>query len=376
MKSLIVANEFIWPETGIGKKLINQHRALHELTESCEMVRLKLDEGLCKRYAGDTPVDIFGTPKYGYIQALFQYQGLLNYIKENEIGFLYIRYVHFANHRFLDFLRAMKGHGVTVVLEIPTYPYDSEGMSRIDISRIKHVIELIYREKLGRWIDAIVTFSDDKKIFGSRCINISNAADPHTLPLSCEPGECDHALHFVAVANLAFWHGYDRLISSMGRHYRERTNPVDIHFHLVGNGAELAGLKALAETQGVSRYVKFYGALGGQELDRVFDLAHIGVDSLGRHRSGNRHNNSLKSKEYLMRGLPLIKSHLDHSIDDSGFQFQVAAEDEPFPLETIAHWYRDNGFRRAAIRNYALAHFTWIKQMRHVLEHCTSDTAH
>ena len=51
MKSMIVANEFIWPETGIGKKLINQHRALHELTESCEMVRLKLDRGLCKRYA-------------------------------------------------------------------------------------------------------------------------------------------------------------------------------------------------------------------------------------------------------------------------------------------------------------------------------------
>lgn len=376
MKSLIVANEFIWPETGIGKKILAQHRALNGLTESCEMVRLQLDQGLCKRFAGDTPIETFGNPKYGYIMALFRYQALLKYVEENNIGFLYIRYVHFANHRFIDFLRALKNHGITVVLEIPTYPYDHESGTRLDISSVKHFIELIYREKLGRWIDAIVTFSEDSNIFGSRCINISNAADPLLQPLSKDPPHEDGALHFVAVANLAFWHGYDRFIRSMGKHYREHGNAPDVHFHLVGNGAELAPLKTLAEEENVSSHVDFYGELSGAELDRIFDHAHIGVDSLGRHRSGNFSNNSLKSKEYLMRGLPLIKSHLDNSIDGSGFAFNVASDEDPFDLENIARWYRENRFQRPALRRYALENFTWERQMRHVLEHCATDLAH
>ncbi|MET0964654.1 MAG: glycosyltransferase [Noviherbaspirillum sp.] len=246
----------------------------------------------------------------------------------------------------------------------------------MDISRIKHLIELGYRAKLGRWIDAVVTFSDDRTIFGGCCINISNAANPQALPLSRGPQASGNALHFVAVADLAFWHGYDRLISSMGRHYRERTDAPDIHFHLVGGGADLDMLKVLAEKEGVSQHVKCYGALAGQDLDRVFDCAHIGVDSLGRHRSENFHNNSLKSKEYLMHGLPLIKSHLDRSIDDSDFHYQVAVEDQPFDLEAIAQWYRSSRFQRAAIRNYALANFTWTRQMRHVLDECAAETAY
>lgn len=56
-------------------------------------------------------------------------------------------------------------------------------------------------------------------------------------------------------------------------------------------------------------------AIAQGKLDELLLKADVGVDSLARHRVNNFENNSLKSKEYLTFGLPIVKSHRDHSID-------------------------------------------------------------
>lgn len=362
MKSLLIVNEFVWPENGIGKKICSQLRELQNITGNCKLVRLLTQNGECTRVVGTQIIDRFGNPRQGYIWAQFCYSNLLRYISKEQILFVYIRYTHFANWAFLGFLKKLKSMNVIVVLEIPTYPYDKEEADLFSVSRIKRAIEVVYRKSLRKYVSRVATFSDHKEIYGMRCINISNAVDPSMLPIAPKP-TLQREIHFIAVANFGFWHGYDRFIRSLGRYYRHSRDGISPIFHLVGEGPGLQEYKRLAETEGVQRYVHFHGAKNGSELDALFAMSHIGVDSLGRHRSGNASNNSLKSKEYLVRGLPLIKSHADDSIDHTPYYFQVSATDDAFELSPIIKWYMEKNFPRDELRRYSVDRFTWEKQM-------------
>lgn len=56
--------------------------------------------------------------------------------------------------------------------EIPTYPYDMEhkGISSIFVL----FIDKIYRKKLHKYVDRIVTLTDDEKIFNCKTLKITN----------------------------------------------------------------------------------------------------------------------------------------------------------------------------------------------------------
>jgi glycosyltransferase involved in cell wall biosynthesis len=368
MKSLFIANEYVWPENGIGKKIHAQVRELNALTGNCKLVRLKSEAGQCVRLVGDKVIDRFGPAEKCYMKAAFYWYELLHYIAVEEVEFLYIRYTHFANWAFIDFLKQCKRMDVQIVLEIPTYPYDCEHVNWFSVSGIKRAMEMLYRKKMHKYVDFISTFSEDQEIFGVPCINISNAVDPRYLPVAPNPGLTD-GVHFIAVANLGHWHGYDRMIRSLGDYYRNPLHHRRVEFHLVGTGPGLEEYRALAKEEGVENSVHFHGAKSGPELDAIFAKAHIGVDSLGRHRSGNTTNNSLKSKEYLMRGLPLIKSHIDPSlvVGEGKVYRQVDASDNNFNLNDIVQWYIHTAPDRNALHAYAMAHFTWRRQMQIVV---------
>ena len=50
----------------------------------------------------------------------------------------------------------------------------------------------------------------------------------------------------------------------------------------------------------------FYGTKRGAELDEIYDKCNIAVASLGMSRIGYKTANSLKIREYLAKGLPII----------------------------------------------------------------------
>lgn len=372
MKSLMIVNEFVWPDTGIGKKILNQVLELRKLVGDCALVRLDRRDGECVRIVDNQVVDTFGDIRTGHRKSQYQWGGLLDYIAYREVEFVYIRYTHFANWAFNDFLKQCKRMGVKIVLEMPTYPYDSERVSWFSTTGVKLAIERIYRNKMHKYVDYVATFSDDEEIFGIPCIQISNAVDAKTNPVTPVPSRSD-GIHFVAVANLGFWHGYDRMIRSLGDYYRSPFRHERVVFHLVGDGPGLAEYVALAKQEGVEDYVRFHGKKSGSELDSIFSIAHIGVDSLGRHRSGNATNNSLKSKEYAMRGLPFIKSHSDPSVDGKPFQHTVSPDEKNFSIAEILSWYSFQHINRAALRRYAEAHFTWRPQMVKVVNHVRTE---
>lgn len=87
------------------------------------------------------------------------------------------------------------------------------------------------------------------------------------------------------------------------------------------SGAE-SELKALVDKLNLRKYVIFHGPQHGDALTKIFESSNIAVDSLGRHRSNNEYNCSLKSKEYCARGLPFVKSHKDDAFEGTNYFYQ------------------------------------------------------
>lgn len=71
--------------------------------------------------------------------------------------------------------------------------------------------------------------------------------------LSPRPEASNH-LHLVGVANVTYWHGYDRVISGLQLYYSKQpsTSLKKIYFHIVGGGSDITHLKKLVQLYGLS----------------------------------------------------------------------------------------------------------------------------
>ncbi|HAO9130151.1 TPA: hypothetical protein IRL93_005120, partial [Escherichia coli] len=83
----------------------------------------------------------------------------------------------------------------------------------------------------------------------------------------------------------------------------------------------------------------------------------------------NFENNSLKSKEYLTFGLPIVKSHRDHSIDSCEYFINVPSDESHIEIDDILNWYYVSNFkkRKDEINQFAKENFSWEKQMQKLL---------
>lgn len=368
MRSLFFINETIKPSAGISKKILSQVAALAKLSEESYFCRLVESDGHLYRQVDGEVLEQFYSGKIGRLQSMLYFSNLETFILNNKITLLYIRYTHFANPLFNSFLKKIVDSGVRIVMEIPTFPYDHEYNQAGTLSQLKLKLEQCFRRTMAKYVYKFVTFSKDEQIWERPAICISNAVDPELLPISGAQFD-GRQLNFIAVANLAPWHGYDRFIRSLASYYAHPNKPeCDIHFYLVGDGPLLTELTNLAKQLDIAARITFHGPLDGKALDDVFASSHIGVDSLGRHRSGNNLNNSLKSKEYLVRGLPLIKSHIDHSTLDCPYIYDVSADDELFNLDHIYLWYKNLNVSNIFVRQYAVQLFTWDRQFFTVMD--------
>lgn len=256
------------------------------------------------------------------------------YLKKSgtHVDGVYIRYA-LSDPWFLGLLRYLKKQRVRVLLEIPTYPYDGEFTPDLR-GRLAAFLDRRCRKKLKGLADRVVTFTEDEEIFGIPTIRTVNGVDFSKVPLQYRQ-EPDGALHLIAVAGLAPWHGYDRLLVGMGEYYQNGGTREAV-FHLVGDGSELPLYKKLVEEYGLESRVRFYGFLSGDPLTEVYNRADIAVSSLGMHRIGLFKGSVLKSREYAARGIPMITScKLDIFPEDWKYQLVVPGDDSPVAMERV-----------------------------------------
>ena len=271
-----------------------------------------------------------------------------------EYEILYIRKFYFTPY-FLSFLKKIRPKFKYIILELPTYPYYGELLT----SRAKvgfWIENLLVTKSLRKYIDKIVTFSSDKKIYNIDCIKISNGIDASEQIYFEEPSR--DVIHFISVSSISFWHGIDRFILALKNY-----NGTNLHFHIVGGENEVSSsLQNMVDEYGLKDKVTFHGHKSGDELKAIYAMSHIGVGSLGRHRSNIYYLNSLKNREYIAKGLPVIFSEIDDDLEESAFVYKVPASEDIIDIPEIIQWLGESDFNRQNIVKFS-DRFLWKSQI-------------
>lgn len=366
MKILFLIFHDFDPANGISKKILAQVQALRDNGMETHLCYLRENPSIKCRIVDDQIIADYGISIKGKIRKRLEYKSIADYVIHQHIDFVYMRSNHNANPFTIRMLCRMRKAGIRVVMEIPTYPYDQEYIT--PFMKAELLIDRCFRRRLARQLDAIVTFTDDPVIFGAPALQISNGIDFDAIPVKRYHNDLSRELHLIGVAEIHYWHGYDRLIHGLVDYYRE-TQTYKVYFHIVG---ELTGererqeiLPAIA-THHLEPYVIFHGKQSGEALDRLFEQCDFGIGSLGRHRSGIDKIKTLKNREYAARGIPFTYSETDTDFDQMPYVLKVPADESPLDIKEIINFFHIQKMTPLEIRN-SIEHLSWDKQMQKVI---------
>lgn len=366
MKILFLVYHGFSEHSGISKKI---HYQVKGLCENGHDVRLCYygfaNNGHRCRYVDGNVIKDYGSGSWAGICQRIDYGCIFDYCVNEGIELVYARCFQNANPWLISFFRRLRKAGIHAVTEIPTYPYDEEFKDFEWKMRLGLKIDQLFRNRLYRQMDAVVTFSDANTIFGQRTIRISNGVDFDSIPLH-QPSNLHSSLHLIGVAEVHPWHAFDRVMEGLG-HY---SGSMPVYFHVVGgvhpNHMDHV-FRPLIEKYSLQDKVIFHGQLFGKALDDVFNQCQFAIGSLGRHRSGITVIKTLKNREYATRGIPFIYSEQDSDFDNQPYVLKAPADETPVDIQQIVDFVDRFSMKPEEIRR-TVEHLTWKIQMQKVIE--------
>lgn len=262
-------------------------------------------------------------------------------------------------------LKALKDQGGKLVLEYPTYPRERgtrltglRGLvfayaDRV-LARIHPLVDLyaLIGEPTDGWLD------------GVPAMNITNGIEVDSVPPHApNPGE--ETVRLLAMASMAEWHGYDRVIRSLAAYQGE--TPVELHMVGPDGDGSLGLWKRLTAELGLEKQVFFHGPLYGAELNALIQTCDVGLGVLAMFRFGNSPVMALKLREYMARGLPFVNAAEDPFIpEDDRYYWKVSHDEAPIEMERIVEFAKR--VKRDAdipplMRAYAKERLSWESVM-------------
>ena len=372
MKILFLVYHGFSAESGISKKIHYQVKGLRQNGHEVHLCFYDFDSrGHRCRYVDDDVIADYGMGVMAALRSRFDLRCIYDYCIENCIGMVYARSFMNASPLIVRLFDRLKKAGIKCVTELPTYPYDSEFKGYPLKYKIPLYIDKMFRNALAAKMEAIVTFSNEERIFGQRTIRISNGIDLESIPLHNPHKQTD--IHLIAVAEIHYWHGFDRLVAGLGEYYKSNPNGRKVYFHVVGweddRGTTSNGyltVEQMARKYGIEQYVINHGKLFGEQLDEVFNQCVFAIGSLGRHRSGITDIKTLKNREYAARGISFIYSENDSDFDDKPYIIKAPADESPINVGEIINYIDNHDFNPAEIRK-TVEHLSWKYQMEKVI---------
>ena len=366
MKALFLIFHGFNPANGISKKIHYQVNGLKACGVDTRLCYMDETTGRKLRMVDNHVLRDYGSGLKSKLLKRTEYSSIIEYARKERIDFVYMRSDHNANPFTIHMVRKLKETGIKVVMEIPTYPYDQEYES---LSRRKFLfIDQCFRKILARQLSGIVTFSDYPIIFGKPALQISNGVDFSQIPLKRKINDTNHELHLIGVAEIHYWHGFDRLVRGLANYYQTPPS-YKVYFHIIGEffgEREKKEILPVIKQHGLEEYIILHGARHGKELDDLFEQADMAIGSLARHRSGIIHIKTLKNREYAARGLSFIYSEIDSDFENKPYILKAKADESPIDIYQIIEFYKRQKLSPEQIRNSILS-LSWKSQMNKVL---------
>lgn len=347
MKILYLTNCTLERSSGIAKKMMSQCRAMSTFCDKVDLVSVAYHDVRFIDFLSKSSIELeidtnIYTSISPFARLLRKIRKVFCSINDEKIteayDIIYIRRLGPLLPTYISFIKKIKKNA-KVYYEIPTYPYIQEHM-KISINNFS-ILLFEYRsiERLKKVVDefVVVVEIEDKKArerLGKYKI-IPNGFDVDSVKIRTAP-VLDKEVHILGLANLAYWHGFDRIITGMARY----TGPYKIVFHLAGGtgNEEIEKLRNLASNLGVLDNVVFHEPLFGEKLAEVFDICHVAAGALGGHRKGFHHTSELKLREYCARGIPFFMSCNDPNFENFDFALRVSEDDSPIDIAAICEF--------------------------------------
>ena len=379
MKILFLVYHGFSEHSGISKKIHYQVKGLKENGYDVRLCYYTITaSGHRCRIVDDQIIKDYGTGKWASYCQRMDYDCIYDYCIREGIEFVYARSFMNATPWLIRLFRKLHKAGIHAVSEIPTYPYDKEyNRNTYWEMRLTLKIDQLFRTRLYKYMDALVTFSDAKEIFGQRTINISNGVDFDSIPLH-QPSAISHQpseLHLIGVAEVHFWHAFDRVMAGIGEYYSHQpsalSRQLDVYFHVVG-GVHPRYMKncfapILEKYPNIKDKIIFHGTQFGQQLDDIFNQCQFAIGSLGRHRSGITVIKTLKNREYATRGIPFIYSEQDSDFDGQPYIIKAPADESPIDIQQIIDFMHDFRMAPEDIRK-TVELLQWKYQMKKIVD--------
>ena len=237
---------------GVGKKVTAQIGAFNNAGYACDFILCEQPESVESKVLSCLPFASDGV-RWPHPESLKEY------------SFIYIRRPRFFSKDLTLLLKETKRRSpdIKIIVEVPTYPYDSEMKSPLLYPAL--IKDRISRKELQAFVNRVSTPAIDKEIFGVETIYMMNGIDLSSI-LQKEPAPSLDEVHIIAVASFSRWHGLDRFISGMTNYYRESSSQRNIVLHVAGEGSEIEALKKQAKAAGLTRQILFHGYCGQEAL--------------------------------------------------------------------------------------------------------------
>lgn len=254
--------------------------------------------------------------------------------KMDNPDFVYIRRM-FLDRDFLRFMQAIKEkwNNCRIIIEIPVYPYKRDMLRNI-YTVFQYVKELLFRNQYKKYVNRFVTYSNDEEICGVKTIRTMNGVNVDSIRVNCGDGVYDsHSITLIAVATFIAHHGYERIIEGLNKYYKSGGKR-QFTIHLVGDGPERKRYEKLVSKYKLNMYVFFHGYKSGEELGKLYDSADAGLVSFGSYKENVERLCTIKTREYLAKGLPVILGGMDDLFEnENSDEYALCLPNNPSPVD-------------------------------------------
>lgn len=336
--------------------MLGQARAFSSNGLIANLICLDGSKLVCLHYENGEQIEKITLKENIPVAQFFEHLSSLKSAQTSDDAY-YIRFIPMANSAIIDFISGLSAPDECVFMEIPTIPYDKELSAKMLTS------DNFYKALLKGKIKAFFSPTKPKgmtEYLGTPIFRIHNGIDPAEVPLSSASTK-DNCLRLIGVGWISKWHGFDRIIKSIASQ-RYLPDGTKIELNIVGTGRAHAELVELCEDLELQEHVFFHGSAEGKSLDNIYLNCHLAVGSLALFRLGLNYAETLKNREYLIRGMPILIAH-DDAICRSDYEgiLLVANDDSLIDLEPI--WKKVIEFyeshNSADNRDSAIKEFSW-----------------
>lgn len=363
MKLLMLSNEDISNENNLGvfNKLFGQANTFISHKIDVDFIYSELHFMVLDKLCNNEKIKIRPRSTKDY------YNKILDLIISNKYNVIYIRYP-LSDYYFLNFLESVKEINckIKIILDFPTYPYKDE--IREENILIK---DEFFNAYLHKYVEFGICYNKLNYIYDIPVYCIGNGIDLKNIVVKSKSIKKTNTIDLIAVANIAFWQGYDRLIEGLKIYYNNNYSDYLVYLNIVGAGNDITKLTNLVNEYGLEDYVIFHGYKSGKDLDELFNNCDIGMGTFGMYRKSMRDGATLKVREYCSRGIPFVLGYedLDFSTDFK-YALKVSNDDIPININTIIEFYnkvyKDKDLA-GNMRKYAEENLTWEAKLKPII---------